>query len=73
MKTRTFMIFLLTIVTMVLLCSAGAVVYADQVAESRHKFVGLMIFAGMFSAIFLGSLAMGYSQAVALSDQQRSN
>lgn len=64
MSTRTFLIFLLTIATMVTLISAGAVVYTDTIAPGRHQFVGILIFLGMLSSIWLGSLAMGYSTAI---------
>ena len=63
MSMRTFMIFVLTIVTMVALASAGGVVYANAVAPNRHQFVGALIFWGMLGSVWLGSLAMGYSTA----------
>ncbi|WP_296277777.1 hypothetical protein [Pseudomonas sp. UBA7530] len=64
MSCRTFLIFLLTIATMVTLTSAGAVVYTDTIAPGHHQFVGILILLGMLSSIWLGSLAMGYSTAI---------
>ena len=66
MSTRTFLIFLLTIATMVTLTTAGAVVYTGTIAPERQQFVGILIFLGMFSSIWLGSLAMGYSASIGM-------
>lgn len=73
MSPRTFLILLLTIATMVTLTSAGALVYTGTIAPERYQFVGVLIFLGMLSSIWLGSLAIGYSTAInvfSLEEQQ---
>ncbi len=71
MSKRTLGIFALTIVTMIVLVSSGAVVYTDTIAEGKNKLVGGLIMIAMSGSCLLGSLATGYSSAIDVFEKDR--